>query len=56
MSNVTLRADVQFLRADGGEEGAGLSTPRTPRFSMVAYTGAEIRQSWSREQIGRAHV
>ena len=50
MSNVTLRANVNFLRADDGGEG-GLSTPRTPRFSMVAYTGAEIRQAWSREPI-----
>ena len=50
MSNVTLRADVQFLRADDAGEGA-MSTPRTPRFSMVAYTGAEIRQAWSREPI-----
>jgi len=50
MSTVSIRADVQFLRADDAGE-AGLSTPRTPRFSMVAYTGAEIRQTWSREPI-----
>jgi phage major head subunit gpT-like protein len=50
MSALTLRADVQFLRADHGE-GEALTTPRTPRFSMVGYTGGIIRQSWSREPI-----
>jgi phage major head subunit gpT-like protein len=50
MSGLTLRADVRFLTADAGE-GEGLSTPRTPRFSMVGYTGGVIRQSWSREPV-----
>lgn len=50
MSNLLLRADVRFLTADAGE-GEGLSTPRTPRFSMVGYTGGVIRQSWSREPV-----
>jgi phage major head subunit gpT-like protein len=50
MSGLTLRADVRFLTADAGE-GEGLSTPRTPRFSMVGYTGGIIRQSWSREPV-----
>jgi phage major head subunit gpT-like protein len=50
MSALTLRADVQFLRADDGE-GEALTTPRTPRFSMVGYTGGIIRQAWSREPI-----
>jgi phage major head subunit gpT-like protein len=50
MSGLTLRADVRFVTADAGE-GEGLSTPRTPRFSMVGYTGGVIRQSWSREPV-----
>jgi phage major head subunit gpT-like protein len=50
MSGLTLRADVRFLTADAGE-GEGLSTPRTPRFSMTGYTGGVIRQSWSREPV-----
>ena len=51
MSGLTLRADVRFLAADGGGEGEGLTTPRTPRFSMIGYTGGIIRQMWSREPI-----
>jgi phage major head subunit gpT-like protein len=50
MSGLTLHADVRFLAADAGE-GEGLSTPRTPRFSMVGYTGGVIRQLWSREPV-----
>ena len=50
MSGLTLRADVRFVAADAGE-GEGLTTPRTPRFSMLGYTGGIIRQSWSREPI-----
>ncbi len=50
MSNLSLRASVQFLRADGGES-EGITTPRTPRFSMLGYTGGVIRQAWSREPI-----
>ena len=51
MSGISLRADVRFIAADGGGEGEGLTTPRTPRFSMIAYTGGIIRQMWSREPI-----
>lgn len=50
MSNLSLRAAVQFVRADGGES-EGLTTPRIPRFSMLGYTGGVIRQAWSREPI-----
>lgn len=50
MSNLSIRADVQFLRADAGE-GEGLSKPRVPRFRMDAYTGGAIRQAWSREPV-----
>ena len=50
MSNLSIRADVKFLRADAGE-GEGLATPRIPSFSMVGYTGGIIRQAWSREPI-----
>jgi len=48
--SISIRADVQFLRADAGE-GESLSTPRIPRFRMDAYTGGAIRQSWSREPV-----
>ena len=51
MSGISLRADVRFIAADGGGEGEGLTTPRTPRFSMIGYTGGIIRQAWSREPI-----
>ena len=51
MSGISLRADVRFIAADGGGEGEGLTTPRTPRFSMLGYTGGIIRQMWSREPI-----
>ena len=45
MSGISLRADVRFIAADGGGgEGEGLTTPRTPRFSMIGYTGGIIRQ------------
>ena len=50
MKNLSLRAAVQFVRADGGES-EGLTTPRIPRFSMLGYTGGVIRQAWSREPI-----
>ena len=50
MNPIAIRADVTFLRADDGE-GAGMSTPRIPRFSMVGYTGGLIRQSWSRDPV-----
>lgn len=48
MNPIAIRADVTFLRADDGE---AMSTPRTPRFSMVGYTGGLIRQSWSRDPV-----
>ena len=51
MSGISLRADVRFIAADGGGDGEGLTTPRTPRFSMLGYTGGIIRQAWSREPI-----
>ena len=50
MKNLSLRASVNFVRADGGES-EGLTTPRIPRFSMLGYTGGVIRQAWSREPI-----
>jgi phage major head subunit gpT-like protein len=50
MNPIAIRADVTFLRADDGD-GAGMSTPRIPRFSMVGYTGGLIRQSWSRDPV-----
>lgn len=50
MSNLSIRADVLFVAGEH-DDGDGLSTPRTPRFSMVGYTGGPIRQSWSREPI-----
>jgi phage major head subunit gpT-like protein len=49
MTNLSIRGDVQFLRADVGE--GALPSDRIPRFSMVGYTGGIIRQSWSREPI-----
>ena len=50
MKNLSLRAAVQFVRADDGAS-EGLTTPRIPRFSMLGYTGGVIRQAWSREPI-----
>ena len=47
--SISIRADVQFLRADAGE--GDLPGSRIPRFAMVGYTGGEIRQTWSREPI-----
>jgi len=49
MTNLSIRGDVQFLRADVGEGAA--PSDRIPRFSMVGYTGGIIRQAWSREPI-----
>lgn len=48
--SISIRADVQFLRADAGD-GESLTTPRIPRFRMDAYTGGTIRQAWSREPV-----
>jgi len=44
--NLRLSSDVTFLRAAEGEAAAG---PK--RFRIVAYTGAPIRQAWSREPV-----
>ena len=46
MSNIKLETDVTFLQAADGE-----SAPATKRFRLVAYTGAPIRQGWSREPV-----
>jgi len=43
---IKFSSDVTFLQAADGEAQAG---PR--RFRVVAYTGAPIRQSWSREPV-----
>ena len=45
-NNIKLSSDVTFLQAAEGEAQGG---PR--RFRIVAYTGAPIRQSWSREPV-----
>ena len=46
MSNLSFSGDVQFLQAADGDAAAG---PR--KFRIVAYTGAPIRQGWSREPV-----
>lgn len=47
MSKLSIASDVEFLlQAADGESAAG---PR--RFRIVAYTGAPIRQGWSREPV-----
>jgi hypothetical protein len=46
MSSLSFSGDVQFLQAADGEAAAG---PR--QFRIVAYTGAPIRQGWSREPV-----
>jgi hypothetical protein len=43
---IKLATDVTFLQASDGEAAAG---PK--KFRIVAYTGAPIRQSWSREPV-----
>ena len=45
-NNIKLSSEVTFLQAAEGEAQGG---PR--RFRIVAYTGAPIRQSWSREPV-----
>lgn len=50
MSNLSLRASVQFVRGEHDGDAA-IATSRTPRFSMIGYTGGVIRQAWSREAI-----
>ena len=44
--NIKLSTDVTFLQAADGEAAAG---PK--KFRIVAYTGAPIRQAWSREPV-----
>ena len=46
MSNIKLDTNVTFLQAADGE-----SAPATKKFRIVAYTGAQIRQGWSREPV-----
>jgi phage major head subunit gpT-like protein len=48
MSSVKFQSNVEFLAAaNAGESGDA----KPKRFRMVAYTGAPIRQAWSREPI-----
>jgi hypothetical protein len=44
--NIKLSTDVTFLRAAEGEAASGPA-----KFRIVAYTGAPIRQAWSREPV-----
>jgi hypothetical protein len=44
--NIKLASDVTFLQAAEGDAAGG---PK--RFRIVAYTGAAIRQAWSREPV-----
>ena len=44
--NIKLSTDVTFLQAADGEAAAG---PK--KFRIVAYTGAPIRQAWSRDPV-----
>lgn len=46
MSTVKLETIVTFLQAADGE-----SAPSMKKFRIVAYTGAQIRQGWSREPV-----
>jgi phage major head subunit gpT-like protein len=46
MSQLAFTSGVEFLQAADGESAAG---PR--KFRVVAYTGAPIRQGWSREPV-----
>ena len=46
MSNLKLETNVTFLQAADGDAAAG---PK--KFRIVAYTGAPIRQGWSREPV-----
>lgn len=46
MSNIKLDTNVTFLQAADGE-----SAPAMKKFRIVAYTGAQIRQGWSREPV-----
>ena len=44
--NLKLSTDVTFLQAAEGDASAGVK-----KFRIVAYTGAPIRQGWSREPV-----
>ena len=46
MSNLKIETNVTFLQAADGEAAAG---PK--KFRIVAYTGAPIRQGWSKEPV-----
>jgi hypothetical protein len=46
MSSIKLDTQVTFLQAADGE-----SAPGPKKFRIVAYTGAPIRQGWSREPV-----
>jgi len=46
MSSIKIEAGVSFVQAADGESSAG-----TRKFRIVAYTGAPIRQGWSREPV-----
>lgn len=47
MSQIKLASNVTFLQAADGEAQAG----GAKKFRIVAYTGAPIRQGWSREPV-----
>jgi hypothetical protein len=46
MNTIKLDSGVEFLQAAEGE-----SAPAGKKFRIVAYTGAQIRQGWSREPV-----
>ena len=46
MNAIKLDSGVEFLQAAEGE-----SAPAGKKFRIVAYTGAQIRQGWSREPV-----
>jgi hypothetical protein len=46
MNAIKLDSGVEFLQAADGE-----SAPAGKKFRIVAYTGAQIRQGWSREPV-----
>ena len=46
MNGIKLESGVEFLQAAEGE-----SAPAGKKFRIVAYTGAQIRQGWSREPV-----
>ena len=46
MSKIAIQGNVEFLQAADGEAAAGVR-----KFRIVAYTGAQIRQGWSREPV-----